>query len=55
MGLADLDVEEVLEQILGDAGGGGQELGVGGGHGAGQDTCQHHTGNEGQQDAVAAH
>ena len=40
---------------MGHAGGGGQQLRIGGGHGGGQDARQHHAGQQRRQDAIGAH
>jgi len=49
-----LDAEDLLHQVLGDAGGGGKQLGVGGGHGGRENTGKDDTGHDGRQDAVSA-
>ena len=49
----ELDAQHILHDILRKGGGGGQQLGVGGGHGGGQDTGQDAAGYNGGENAVA--
>ena len=44
--LGHLDAEQTAQQVLRHAGGSCQQLAVCGGHGAGQNTCQHQTGHQ---------
>ncbi len=50
--ITELDVEHILQEILGDAGGSGQKLRVGGGHRAGQNTGNDDTGENGEECAL---
>ena len=50
--LGQLDAEQILQQVLGEAGGSSQQLGVRSGHGSCQNTCQNQTANSGSQNTV---
>lgn len=51
---AQLEVEHLLQQVLRDAGRGGEQLRVGGGHRGSQDAREHHAGQDGEERAVLA-
>ena len=53
--MAQVDVEHTAEDVLRDGGGGGQQLAVAGGHGAGQDTSHDQTGQQRGHDAELCH
>ena len=48
-------MEHTAEDVFGDGGGGGQQLTVTGGHGAGQDPCHDQTGQQSGDDAKLGH